>query len=462
MYGSVLVIGAGTAGVRATLDLVKNGVKVVLVECEPVVGGTMAARLSDETETFGFARGMDFPKISELENHPGVELLTLAEVVELNGEPGAFTATIRRHASFVTDACTRCNRCHSVCPVVVPNAFQSGLTYRKAIYTPFRGALPSTYVIDIESCLNSPPNYLPCQRCVEVCDDRAIDFGMAQRQILTRTVSAVIVAVGYTLADSSPLQKFGYGTHPDILTYMELERLLTPAGPSGGFVEKPSTGNTPDSILIVMSDVSRFAWGCVAAQCRKLIEQDVANLTILHPSETSERGLFRKWWAGFGIASVSLVEGELEKVAPQEGDTIRVRFKTPTGEIAAPRDYDMVVFTTAVQPPRGLAELANVVGIELGEDGFVRLGMKEDGMIATTRPGVYVAGCACGPKDMPESIAESKAAAVYAMRHLERRRGAGESAPVSGYNGVMVNGRWLSEAEIRQRLEQLILHLAEP
>jgi heterodisulfide reductase subunit A len=462
VYGSVLVIGGGTAGVRAALDLAKNGVQVVLVEREPVVGGTMAARLSDESETFGFARGMDFPRIGELANHPGVELLTRAEVVELNGEAGSFTATIRQHASFVTDACTRCNRCHSVCPVVVSNPFQSGLTYRKAIYTPFRGALPSTYVIDIESCLNSPPNYLPCQRCVEVCDDHAIDFGMAQQQVLQRAVGAVIVAVGYALADSSPLQRFGYGTHPDILTYMELERLLTPAGPSGGFVEKPSSGNTPDSILFVMSDVSRFAWGCVAAQCRKLIEQDVANLTILHPSETTEHGPFRKWWAGFGIGGVSLVEGELEKVAPQEGDTIRVRFKTPGGEITAARDYDMVVFTSAVRPPRGLAELATVLGIELNGDGFVQLGKKEDGMIATTRPGVYVAGCACGPKDMPESIAESKAAAVYAMRHLERRRAAGESGPANGYNGVMVNGHWLSEGEIRQRLERLILHLTEP
>src|SRR5690606_38410109 len=104
------------------------------------------------------------PTPEELASHPNVEILTLAEVTGLSGEPGRFLATIRQKARFVMPECERCGQCRSVCPVVLPNEHQAGLTYRKAIYQPLRDAVPGSYLIDIDHCLNDPPNYLPCQR----------------------------------------------------------------------------------------------------------------------------------------------------------------------------------------------------------------------------------------------------------------------------------------------------------
>lgn len=454
MDGAVLVIGAGMAGLRAALDIAKTGVRVVLVEQEPVIGGAMAARLADKSETFDFAHATEIPRVDEAASNPKIEVLTLTEVERVEGEPGAFEVSLIRRARFVTDRCTRCNRCHAACPQVVPNQYYSGLSHRKAIYTPFFDAYPANYVIDLNSCLNTPPNYLPCARCVEACEDHAIQFNVPLREKLTRTVSAVILATGFRMGEPDPLQRHGYGTHPDILTSMELERLITPGGPTGGFVEKPSNSASPDSVLFIMSDASPFATSCAAAQCDRLTQQGVKTLTVLHPKSTTRGESFRDFWARVAHRKVTLADGELERITPGDDGTFRVRYKLNGDLMSAAQDYDMVVFTTPVLPPDGMAKTAEALGIEIDNDGFVKQGNRDWGPNATTRLGVYVAGCVSRPKDIRDSIAESKAAAVCAMRHVERS--VFDQEDLIGqvqHSGVMINGRWLTEEELRQRVE---------
>ncbi|GMV99663.1 MAG: hypothetical protein AMXMBFR84_08020 [Candidatus Hydrogenedentota bacterium] len=462
MYGNVLVIGGGIAGIRAALDLAESGVGVVLVETEPVIGGTMAARLSEAGETFHVGPGNQVPHPLPVSQHPNIELLTLSDLVSLEGTPGRFVATIRRRARFVSDACTQCNRCHVACPSVVPNEYQSGLVYRKAIYTPFHGAVPPTYAIDIEHCLNTPPNYLPCRRCIDVCEDHAIRFDGALETVVRREVSAAIVCVGYSLADSTPLKEFGYGEQPDILTYMELERLTSSVGPTGGYLEKISNEATPENVLYVIADSSRWSCLCAAAQTDRLVAQGITDITVLHPASTLFGDTFEHFWSTHTKHPVRLTEGTLDRLAPIEDDMMRAHYRRNGDAAMATQDFDMVVFTTAVQPSPGLDALAHALRIDLDDCGFIKRGSPENGMNATTRPGVYAAGCACGPKDVADSIAESKAAAIYALRHLDRRREAtplpelamGGTEPASSHSTS-------SSDEIRGRIERVVVRLME-
>ncbi|KRT65395.1 MAG: methyl-viologen-reducing hydrogenase subunit delta, heterodisulfide reductase subunit A, partial [Candidatus Rokubacteria bacterium CSP1-6] len=175
----------------------------------------------------------------------------------MSGEAGRFSVGIRQRARFVTDECTRCGECVAACPVVLPNEFDAAMAARKAIYTPIPQAVPGPYLVDIRNCLNEPPNYLPCQRCVQACGPKCIDFAMPQTRRVEREVGSIVAAVGYDLMDPFLLKEYGYGSHPDILTSIELERLLTSAGPTGGEIVRPSDGRHPERVLLVLCVGSR-------------------------------------------------------------------------------------------------------------------------------------------------------------------------------------------------------------
>ncbi|MFQ5898849.1 MAG: hydrogenase iron-sulfur subunit [Candidatus Methylomirabilia bacterium] len=429
MSDSVLVIGGGIAGIQASLDLAESGAKVVLVERAPTIGGKMAV-LDKNFPTLDCSICIEAPKMSEVGQHPNIEVLTLAEVESVAGEPGRFRVEISQRARFVTDECTRCGECVPACPVLLGNEFDAAMASRKAIYTPIAQAVPGPYVVEIGSCLNDPPNYLPCQRCVEACGPKCIDFGMPLSGRVEREVGSIVVAVGYDLIDPLLLQEFGYGSHPDVLTSLELERLLTSAGPTGGEIIRPSDGRHPERVLLVLCAGSRdrrFFRFCSRFCCMysvkhafQLIDHGIRDVTVLY----MDLRAYGKGFDGFlertRIEGAKFVRGRPASVRP-EGGGLRVRFEDTEARRLREESYDMVVLATAVRPPDGLADLARALGIELDEDGFIRAVEERAGLIATTRPGVYAAGCASGPKDIPDSVAEAGAATSLALAHLSSR-----------------------------------------
>ena len=196
MTDAVLIVGGGIAGLTAAQAVSAAGAKAIVVERQPVVGGKLAAPMTRATAIGSRAGGQEIPLFESLEADDNIEILTNAELARLEGRAGNFTATVSLRARFVTDDCTRCKKCHNVCPVVRPNAFDAGLTFRKAIYTPMITTLPAAWAISIDDCLNTPPNYLPCNRCVEVCEDHAIRFDQALETRRELNVGAVVLAPG--------------------------------------------------------------------------------------------------------------------------------------------------------------------------------------------------------------------------------------------------------------------------
>jgi heterodisulfide reductase subunit A len=425
MRDTVMVIGAGIAGIQAALDLANAGCKVVLVEKEPSIGGKMAA-LDKNFPTLDCSICIEAPKMSEVINNPNIEVLTLAEVTKVEGQAGNFTVTVHQKPRYVTSECTRCNECVLVCPQILKNEFDVGMGVRKAIYTPFEQAEPGAYAIDIENCLNEPPNYLPCNRCLEVCQPNCIDFNMAEDN-LTRNVAAVIVATGFDLLDTTLLPDYGYGKHPDILTSLELERLLQASGPSKGEVIRPSDGAHPENLLFVLcvgSRDRRFCKYCSRVCCMYSIKEAVQaadhgikNVTVLYMDIRAYGKGFDEFYLRSRREGVQYVRGKPAKVTG-EGRTVRVRYEnTDEGRIEE-KNFDMVVLAPAIVPSRGLDQLSNVLGIDLDEDGFIKATEIRGDLIATTREGIYACGCSTGPKDIPDSVTEAGGAASYSLNYV--------------------------------------------
>jgi heterodisulfide reductase subunit A len=430
MSESVLVIGGGIAGIQASLDLADAGAKVVLVEREATIGGIMAV-LDKNFPTLDCSICIEAPKMSEVDLHPNIEILSLAEVDAVEGGPGDFRIKIRQKARYVSDECTRCGDCANACPEILPNEYDSGMAYRKAIYTPIPQSAPGAYVVDIDHCLNNPPNYIPCSRCYDACPPKAIDFLMPSEQIIERQVGSIIVAVGYDSFDPSRLREFGYGTHPDILTALEFERLVNSAGPTGGEILKPSNGEHPGNILFVLcvgSRDHRFARYCSRFCCMysikhayQALDHGVKDVSVLYMDVRAYGKGFDGFWTRTQDMGARFLRGRPSRIEPNGSERLRVQYEDTENAVRIEEDYDMVVLANAVVPPDGLGELAERLGIEMDEDGFIRSNESQGGLVMTSRPGIYSAGCASGPKDIPDSVAEGSGAASLALGHLTSR-----------------------------------------
>ncbi|MEX2355616.1 MAG: hydrogenase iron-sulfur subunit [Thermaerobacterales bacterium] len=421
----VLIIGGGIAGIQSSLDLADAGIPVVLVERDVSIGGKMAA-LDKNFPTLDCSICIEAPKLSEVNQHPLIEILAASEVVSLEGEAGDFRVGIRRNDPLVTDECTRCDECVAVCPQLVAGEFDQHLRTRRAIYTPFAQATPGAYFVDLDNCLNEPPNYLPCQRCVEACMPQCIDFSLPRVQYLERQVGAVIVSTGFEMMDVSQIPEYGYGRHPDVLTAMEFERLVNSAGPTGGHILRPSTGTEAQRVLFVLcvgSRDRRFFSYCSRFCCMYSIkhavqarDHGIPEATVLYMDIRAYGKGFDGFWDRAQETGVRFVRGRPAWIQPagDEDGGLQVRFSDTHTGLVQEEPFDLVVLAGAVTPAGRAEDLAAVLDIELDSDGFYRTRDEEGGMGESTRPGVFLAGCASGPKDIPDSVAEAGAAATLA------------------------------------------------
>ena len=421
MTDAILIVGGGIAGLHAALQCADAGARVTVVEQGPVVGGRLAAPMTRATAIGNRAEGLEIPLFAALADNENIDILTQATLERISGGPGNFDATIRERARFVTDACTRCKLCHTVCPVVRSNDYDAGLTFRKAIYTPIAETLPAPYVIDIDSCLNTPPNYLPCNRCVEVCDDNAIFFDLPLQTLHERHVGAIILAPGFKIEDSAAYAELGYGAHPDIVTSAELQRLLESPGPTGGYASRPSNEDYPDSVLLVLDQLSRFAFYIVASQVRQLLEQDIDNVSILVLSQPNSDNACVEAKQFADAAGITLQWGTKFAVDETNDTDVSVSFEEFTAQRFVKESYNMVVLCTDVEPPDGLVELARTADVELADNGYIRATEYNGVAIATSRPGIFVAGCASGAKNIRDSIFDAQEGAAAALTELDPR-----------------------------------------
>jgi heterodisulfide reductase subunit A len=256
---------------------------------------------------------------------------------------------------------------------------------------------------------------LPCNRCVEVCDDNAIHFDEALETVQERQVGAIIMAPGMTIGSGAGFEELGYGAHPDIVTSAEMQRLLESPGPTGGYASKPSDEEYPERILLLLDDPSPFALYIAASQAQQLIEQEIEEVAVLVLSQPTSSDAGKQLTEKTGI---QVHWGAAFNVDPDADDGIGVSFEDFNEKTYVRKTVDMVVLYVDVSPPAELTKLAQAADIGITDDGYLRLSGTNGQRVETSQAGIYVAGCGSGPKDIPTSIAGARAAGDAALTQL--------------------------------------------
>ncbi|MBE9470883.1 MAG: CoB--CoM heterodisulfide reductase iron-sulfur subunit A family protein [Chloroflexi bacterium] len=419
-----LVTGAGISGMQAALDIADSGYEVILVEKEPSIGGHMA-QLSETFPTLDCSQCILTPRTVEVGQHPNIRLLTLSEVVEVEGEVGDFKVRVLRHPRYVIEEkCTACDDCAQVCPVVVPNEFDRGLAARRAIYIPSPQAVPAVYRLDPDACMGLFP--LACGKCADACEAHAIDYDMAPETVEVE-VGAIIVATGYELYQDEAVMAYAYMDHPDVMDGLEFERLLSASGPTGGKVIRPSDRTVPKEVVFIQCAGSRNPEHGLP-YCSKICCMYTAKHAILYKHRVPDGQVYvfyidiragGKGYEEFVTRAMEedrtvYIRGRVSKVFSRDGRLMVWGVDTLTGskvEIAA----DLVVVASAIVPSEGSRHVAEMLGIGVGEFGFYTASDEEMTPVESGVPGVFLAGAGLGPQDIPETVAQASGAAAKVL-----------------------------------------------
>lgn len=425
-----LIIGGGIAGIQAALEIANSGNQVILIEKKGTIGGHMA--MFDKTfPTLDCAACILTPKMTDVGQHENIELHTLCEVIGLEGNSGDYHVKVLKKARRVDESkCIGCGTCSEKCPGTAPSEFDSGTTMRKAIYIPFPQAVPNKYLVDPESCTYIQKG--KCRVCEKFCPvENCINLDEKDKQ-LEFHVGNIIVASGFKTFNPAQIQNYGYGRIPNVLTSLELERLINAAGPTGGNIRKRTqdkkgnwifTDNSPEPRSFALihcigsRDVNHHPY-CSRVCCMyslklaHLIKEKIPDAKIYeHFIDMRSFGKgYEEFYERIKNEGIDLIRGKAAKV---EGfnEKIKIRSEDITAGKLLEYEVDMVILSVGLEPQEDSKNLAEILNLSTSPDGWLR---EEDHVFQTENssiPGIHIAGACQGPKDIPDSVVQASAAA---------------------------------------------------
>ena len=432
-----LVIGAGIAGIQAALEIAGGGQTVYLVEKTGTIGGHMA--MFDKTfPTLDCAACILTPKMVEVGQNARIILMTYSEVKALSGTPGHYTVKILKKARRVNvSTCIGCGMCAEKCPARAKSEFDAGTTLRKAIYIPFPQAVPNKYLIDAASCIYVQKS--KCGVCAKVCPVPGCINLDEKDQEVDITVGNIVVATGFKPFDAARAEQFGYGKFPNVLTSLEMERLVNASGPTDGgihFRSKDKKDNwvfaaaagQPKSLALIHCVGSRdenFNKYCSKVCCMyslklaHLIKEKLPDAAVVEyyiDMRAFGKG-YEEFYERIKEEGVKVVRGRTAKVTERNGKLL-LRTEDILGDRLDEREFDMVVLAVGLEPREDSEALARMLGISRSEEGWFMEAHADGEPVGTFTGGVAIAGVCQGPKDIPDTVAQASAAAARVLQSI--------------------------------------------
>ena len=427
-----LVIGGGIAGIQTALDIADAGYEVDIVEKTPSIGGRMS-QLDKTFPTLDCSACILTPKMVEASAHEKINIYTYSEVEKVSGFVGDFTVDIRKKARSVDMAkCTGCGLCQEKCPSKkAPSEFNRGLNTRSAIYTPFAQAIPNVPVIDREHCIKFKTG--KCGLCEKVCQAGAIDYTQKD-EIITEKYGAIVVATGFDTIKLDKYDEYAYNQSKDVITSLELERIMNAAGPTQGHLERLSDGKPPKNMVFIQCVGSRCSDKRGKSYCSKICCMYTAkhamlirdkypdvNVTVFYidvrtPGKNFDE-FYRRAVEDYGV---NYIKGQVGKVAPQPDGTLLVQGVDLIDNKQILMNADMVVLATAIEPDSSVRGIATMLTASIDTNNFLTEAHAKLRPVESPTAGVFLSGVCQGPKDIPETVAQAGAAAVKAIGLLAK------------------------------------------
>ncbi len=348
---------------------------------------------------------------------PKLNIYTYSEVDYIGGFIGNFNVEINKKARFVTKKCNGCGSCVDICPAIGYNEFNCNMSPRKAIYVAFAQAVPMIAQIDMKRCTM-------CRLCEKVCELHAIDFSQAD-ELVDLKVGSIVMATGWDEYEP-PTGYLGYKVYPNVITQLQLERILAPNGPSMGHIVRPSDGKMPNRILFVQCvgsrDFNKNAY-CSAGVCcmvsiknAKLIKQHdpETEITVAYMDIRASGKDYEEYYTASRKEGIKYVRTNISKIKEDPNThNLKIILQNTLRDSIPLKEYefDMVVLSAAMVPSRGLEKIQKMLKLETSQDGFFKEFHSRLNPIDTKIPGVVLAGACQGPKSIAEAIAQGKAAA---------------------------------------------------
>ncbi|MHC1609617.1 MAG: 4Fe-4S dicluster domain-containing protein [Candidatus Methanofastidiosia archaeon] len=442
---ATLVIGGGITGIQAALDIANAGYKVYLVEREPSIGGHMA-QFDKTFPTLDCAACILTPKMVDVSQHPNIELMAYSEVDDISGFIGNFNIRIKKKPRYVSEEkCVSCGDCANECRLSgrVPSTFDAGMGKRAAIYVPFPQAIPLIYTIDPDNCLflkrgkcgKSP-------KCADICESNAIDFEQKD-EFVDIEVGTIIVSTGYTEFDPSLKPEYNFDKTDNIITGLQYERFFAPNGPTEGDVI--INGKVPKRIVFASCVGSRDKKVgnpyCSRVCCMYIAKQahltkeriPDADITVLYCDVRAFGKGYEEFYERVQKEGIKYRRGLVSEIY-LENDKAYVRSEdTLLGEVLE-IEADLVVLGTGLTPHTNSNTLAQMLHISTSPDNFFLEAHPKLRPVDTVTDGIFIAGCAQGPKDIPDSVAQAGAAAAHAIDILAKGK-----ITIEPYNAVVIS-----------------------
>ncbi|MBR3805022.1 MAG: CoB--CoM heterodisulfide reductase iron-sulfur subunit A family protein [Clostridia bacterium] len=426
-----LVIGGGIAGIQSALDIAEAGYEVDIVESAPTIGGNMA-KLDKTFPTLDCAACILTPKMVDCAQNENIDIMTFSEIESVKGFVGNFKVQIRRKARFVDEKkCTGCGVCMQKCPSKKgKNEFNMGLNNRPAIYIPFAQAIPNVAIIDPEQCLKLKNG--KCGLCAMQCQVNAIDYTQKD-EIIEREYGAIVVATGYKPISLENFNEYGYDTYKDVVTSLELERLMNAAGPSDGHLVRPSDHKEPKVITFIQCVGSRDTSGCGKPYCSKICcmytakhamlirekypntEVHVFYIDVRTPGKNYDE-FFRRAVEQYGV---DYIKGMVGKVYEENGK-LMVQGSDLINNEQVVIPSDLVVLAAAIEPNPSVRKIATMVTASIDTNNFLTEAHAKLRPVESPTAGIFLSGVCQGPKDIPETVSQASACAAKVVGLLSK------------------------------------------